>query len=106
MSKSAEKPGEDVVAQLQARAAASNAKLADTLQQFMYQVQPQTKLDQLKAQVKYRLEEARYKVVTTVDAAFEGDREAQVLLLKAAGLGTGVVTLLVLRRQIGKRRHR
>lgn len=96
---------EETVADLEAKANVSNEKLSDTLQQLVYQVQPQTKLDQLKAEAKYKAEEARYAAVTTIDQAREGDRGAQIRLLKAVGIGVAAIGLLVLKGKL-KRRHR
>ena len=43
---------------LQNKATSSNEKLSETLQQLLYEVQPQTQLDYLLAQAKYQAEGA------------------------------------------------
>lgn len=94
---------QETVSALENQAAESNDKLAQTLQELVYQIQPRTKANQLLAQAKYKAQEAAYVTMTTVDEAREGDRDAQMKLLKAAGVGLAVVSVCVLRRKLRRR---
>ena len=90
---------------LQDKASSSNERLSETLQQLVHEIQPQTQLDYLLAQVKYRAEEAIYVALTTVDEARDGDSGARMKVVKAAGVGAAVLAVCILRRSM-KRRHR
>ena len=90
---------------LETQAAESNEKLAATLQQLAYQVQPRTQVDHLIDNLVYQADKVRYAVVSTIDKAREGDPEARMRVLKGVAVGAAAVGLLVLRRKLKRRRR-
>ncbi len=96
----------EVEASLEEQARVSNAALSDTLQQLFYEVQPKTQLNYLLEDAKYKVEEVKYNVLTTLDEAKDGDAQARSKVLKAAAIGTGVVALMILKRRLKRRKHR
>lgn len=90
---------------LQNKATSSNEKLSETLQQLLYEVQPQTQLDYLLAQAKYQAEVAAYNALTTLDEARDGDEDARMKVAKAAAIGAAVVGICILRHSMKRRRR-
>ena len=96
---------QQIVNALETQAAESNEKLAATLQQLAYQVQPRTQVDYAIDNLTYQVEKARYSLLKTLDEARAGDREARRKVLKGAVVGVTVVGLLVLRGRMKRRRR-
>lgn len=94
------------VKKLEEKAQQANRDMSDKLSKLLYEVQPKTQVGYLKDDLLYRLQMLQYQCMTTVDEARNGDPDARQKLLKAAGVGAGVLGLLCLRRTVRRKRKR
>ncbi len=72
------------------------ASLSSTLGELAYQAQPAVQVEHAKEAAKQKVEETKFDLIETWDAAKAGDREAIKKLLILAGAGAGVSALMVL----------
>lgn len=95
----------DTERELRQQIESSRANLVESLATLTHVVQPRVQVGYVAEDLKYRAEEAKYDVLTTVDEARDGNREAIKKLAVAAGVFAASIGVMMLRKAV-KKRHR